>query len=182
MELGATVCTPANPRCPACPLIQGCAAVDAGDPGAFPLPRPKRRRENHRWVVVWLERDDGRVLLRRVDDGPLLVGLWLPPFKALVPDGAPETAARTLAREAGVAVALVPCAWVRHAITHRDIQVLPFAGPVVQPRAAESRDGWSWQDPARPSVASSTLLRKVAAVCPQRASMLPFPNGLEECT
>ena len=38
MELGATVCTPRNPRCDACPLRTSCAARAAGTVGGHPPP------------------------------------------------------------------------------------------------------------------------------------------------
>jgi A/G-specific adenine glycosylase len=167
MELGATVCAPASPRCGACPLVARCAAAAAGTAEAFPLPRARRSRERRHWVAVWLERPDRTVLLRRVDEGPLLVGLWLPPFAELADGEEPGAAARSLARDAGWPVRLAPAPAVRHAITHRDILVLPFAGSAGPARISEDRPGWSWQDPGNPSVPSSTMLAKLAAACGQ---------------
>jgi A/G-specific adenine glycosylase len=165
MELGATVCTPASPRCGACPIRASCAAFAAGHPAAFPLPRPQRSREAHRWVALWVERDDGRVLLRRVDDGPLLVGLWLPPLATLSDGIDPSVAAEGLAREAGVDVPLRATDVVRHSITHRDIRVVPFAATVSTLRVAEAQPGWSWQDPGAPTLPTSSLLAKLARAC-----------------
>jgi A/G-specific adenine glycosylase len=165
MELGATVCTPASPRCTACPLRASCAALKAGNPLAFPRPRPKRAREQQRWVALWLERGDGRVLVRRVDHGTLLAGLWLPPFAVLADGNDPTATAENLAREAGFAVALSPARTVRHGITHRDIHVLPFRGTVTRPRVGEARPGWDWQDPDTPMLPTSSLLGKLAGVC-----------------
>ncbi len=165
MELGATVCAPASPRCGACPLAARCAAAAAGTAEAFPLPRARRSRERRRWVAVWLERPDRTVLLRRVDEGPVLVGLWLPPFVELAEGEEPGAAARSLASDAGGPVRLAPAPAVRHSITHRDILVLPFIGSVGLARVSEARVGWSWQDPSKPSVPSSTMLAKLAAAC-----------------
>jgi A/G-specific adenine glycosylase len=179
MELGATVCVPASPRCGACPLAARCAAAAAGTAAAFPLPRPRRSRERRRWVAVWLARPDRTVLLRRVDAGPLLIGLWLPPFAELADDEEPGAAARLLARNAGWPVRLAPAPAVRHAITHRDIVILPFAGTADLPRIGEDRPGWSWQDPGNPSVPSSTLLNKLAAAC-SRVRTEPLFLGSEK--
>jgi A/G-specific adenine glycosylase len=180
MELGATVCTPASPRCGACPFAARCAAAAAGTAEAFPLPRARRRRERRRWAAVWLERPDRAVLLRRVDEGPLLVGLWLPPFTELADGEEPVAAARSLARDAGWPVGVAPAPAVRHSITHRDIVVLPFAGSVGLARVGENRDGWSWQDPGNPSVPSSTMLAKLAAACAKiRVEPSLFGNAKE---
>jgi A/G-specific adenine glycosylase len=39
IELGATLCTPQRPRCPACPLAAACAGARSGDPTAYDPPR-----------------------------------------------------------------------------------------------------------------------------------------------
>jgi A/G-specific adenine glycosylase len=172
MELGATICTPASPRCESCPLADGCAALAGGAPTEFPLPRPRRAREGQTWVALWLARDDGRVLLRRVDDGDLLGGMWLPPFE-MVSDGTePSGAARALARDSGFRVPLHPAPSVRHGITHRDILVIPFTGRVGGTRVAEPMPGWRWEEPHTPAVPTSTLLAKLADAC--------APAGQEE--
>ncbi len=180
MELGATVCTPGSPRCDACPLGRGCAAAAAGTVEAFPLPRARRSRERRRWVAVWLERPDGAVLLRRVDEGPLLVGLWLPPFAELGDGEDPAEAATAIARDAGWPVRLRREAGVRHAITHRDILVIPFAGAAGGVRVAEPRDGWSWQHPGDPAVPTSSLLAKLAGACSRSAPATSPPDGAKE--
>ncbi|MGV8040398.1 MAG: hypothetical protein AB2L07_10065 [Thermoanaerobaculaceae bacterium] len=65
MELGATHCAPATPRCLLCPLRPGCEAARHGDQDLYPLPRQQRAAEPHRWVVLWLEREDrARVAVR----------------------------------------------------------------------------------------------------------------------
>jgi A/G-specific adenine glycosylase len=168
MELGATVCTPSAPRCDSCPLAISCAARATGTPREYPRPRPQRSREEQHWVAVWLERRDGRVLLRRVESGPLLVGLWLPPF-AVLTDGADARAvAAELAHRAGFAAVLSAGATVRHSITHRDIRVQPFLARLSGDRVAEPRADWSWQDPDAPTLPTSSLLGKLADACRQR--------------
>jgi len=178
MELGATVCTPTSPRCGSCPLAVSCTAVAAGTPLAYPGPRPQRSREEQRWVAVWLQREDGRVLLRRVDDGPLLAGLWLPPF-AVLSEGDDETsAAGALAHEAGFAGTLSAAPAVRHAITHRNIRVLPFVATLPGHRVAEARPGWSWQRPGAPALPTSSLLGKLAGACRRgRSQRAVDPDG-----
>jgi A/G-specific adenine glycosylase len=165
IELGATVCTPAAPHCDDCPLAAGCQALAKRNPHAYPRPRPKRSREEHRWVALWLERVDGRVLLRCVQDGPLLVGLWLPPFAALLDGADPASAAEALAEEAAFAGPLAPAPAVRHGITHRNIRVLPFMARMPANRASEPRPGWRWCDPGSPDLPTSSLLAKLAEAC-----------------
>lgn len=63
MELGATVCLRANPRCEACPVATFCAARKTGTPGK--LPRLKPRRIEQMFVIRTFCLDRGRLLLRR---------------------------------------------------------------------------------------------------------------------
>ncbi len=163
MELGATVCTPRAPRCPACPLRAICAGVS--EPERFPLPRPTRSPRDETWVALWLVAPDGRVLLRRIADGPLLSGLWLPPLTVLVAGAEPGAAALTLARSLGHRGRLEAAEAIRHSITHRRIRVWPFLGAWRRLAVAEARADLVFRDPASPGVPTSSLLAKLRAAC-----------------
>jgi A/G-specific adenine glycosylase len=45
MELGATVCTPKNPKCSECPLAPNCAAFSDGTVLNFPVKASKTKVE-----------------------------------------------------------------------------------------------------------------------------------------
>jgi A/G-specific adenine glycosylase len=163
MELGATVCTPAAPRCRACPLSASCRGV--GAPARYPLPRRERAAVGVRWAALWLQREDGGVLLRRVPERRLLAGLWLPPLAELAAgEDAADVAAR-LASEVGFAGRIAPAAGVRHAITHHRIEVMPYRGDWPAARVAEAAAGAVFRDPEAPGVPTSSLLGKLAGVC-----------------
>ncbi len=122
MDLGATVCTRARPRCDVCPLAGGCAARRAGTPTAFPEARPRQRQPQRqaRWLVV--EDGDGRILLQRRPESGLWGGLWTPPE---VPDGedAGEWSARVLGLRLGEIRALPT---INHAFTHFRLRIHPL--------------------------------------------------------
>ena len=65
MDLGATICTPRNPACTICPLVDGCQARAQGIAAQLPAraarpPRPTRQG------LLWLaHRPDGALLLER---------------------------------------------------------------------------------------------------------------------
>ena len=162
MELGATVCTPQSPGCGACPLRLGCRGREA--PERFPLPRPAQSPVTVAWVAVWLVRLDGRVLLRRIRDGGLLAGLWLPPLAVLAPAGDPRAVALSLARAFGVAGGVAAAAAVRHSITHHRIEVMPFTAAWPAGVREVNREV-VFRDPAAPGLPTSSLLRKLLAVC-----------------
>ena len=158
MELGAVVCRPASPRCGACPLAEGCRAAAEGRPDAYPRPRRQRAAEERVWVAACCVGDEGRWLLRRVDDGPILRGLWLPPLGELVVRADAGAAAAELL-PLPVLVVGRPLAAVRHDITHRRIRVVPVV--VKVDGAGTLRAGWRWADPGSPEVATSSLLWKL---------------------
>ncbi len=79
MELGAVVCTPRNPACLACPVIELCAT--RGELAAATRPAPRKKREIH----YSLDSRKGEVfLVQRSRDASLMAGMWeLPELTAL---------------------------------------------------------------------------------------------------
>jgi A/G-specific adenine glycosylase len=78
MELGATVCTPAAPRCDACPLVAQCAGRASGRAASIPAPRRSATRRTLYWHS--LVHVDGRgVLLTERPAAGLWAGMLQPP-------------------------------------------------------------------------------------------------------
>ena len=75
MDLGATVCTRARPRCAACPLAASCLALRSDRVNAFPEPRPRRARPL-RQQTLWLLVDRASCLLERRPPAGIWGGLW----------------------------------------------------------------------------------------------------------
>ena len=76
MELGATICTPRQPRCGACPVNPFCEARKTlPDPAVLPRKKPRPQRPHHRVVAGIVRRNDEVLIVRRPTDG-LLGGLW----------------------------------------------------------------------------------------------------------
>ena len=71
MDLGATICRPRAPNCPACPLSNDCAAFASGDPEVFPPRAAKRERPLRHGIARWIERDGALWLVRRPERGML---------------------------------------------------------------------------------------------------------------
>ena len=61
MDLGATICTPRNPRCLLCPLREACAGFATGEPARFPVKAVKRAKPQRYGTIFWLERDASSV-------------------------------------------------------------------------------------------------------------------------
>jgi len=169
MELGATVCRTTKPACDWCPLSDGCAAREEGDPERYPPARRTRTPEDHRWVAACVIDREGRWLLRRVADGPILRGLWMPPFCSLANDGTAVEQARRMAGfptgEATVA------ATVDHGITHRRIRVVPVRLEFGGTPATAPDERW-WSPGTRAPATSSLLAKLVEAVAAPRLPLI----------
>jgi A/G-specific adenine glycosylase len=158
MELGATLCTPSDPDCGQCPIAGDCLALARGEQERYPPPRQRRTTDYLRWVAACIVAGDGSWLVRRIDEGPILRGLWLPPLGTVVDTSDPRSEAKKLvpvAVSSNVVVGLP----VRHNITHRKIDVVPVR---FKARESETPTGaWRWVDPHKPGVPTSSLLRKL---------------------
>jgi A/G-specific adenine glycosylase len=158
MELGAVVCRPSAPRCGSCPLEDGCRAAAEGRPEAYPRPRRQRAPEDHLWVAACCVDPDGRWLLRRIDGGPILRGLWLPPIGDVPSRDHASTRAVELA-PLPVLASHEPLPEVRHGITHRRIRVIPV--PIQLANVPAPGPGWRWADPHADTLPTSSLLAKL---------------------
>lgn len=74
MDIGATICHPRGPSCPACPLENVCEGKRAGDPERFGRGGTRTPPMPVDVALVALMKE-GRLLLKRRETG-LLAGLW----------------------------------------------------------------------------------------------------------
>lgn len=81
MDLGATLCTRANPVCARCPVVSDCVAHREGRVDELPYPRKRKPLPTRRvtWFVVL---HGGEVLLERRPSRGIWGGLWTFPEKA----------------------------------------------------------------------------------------------------
>ncbi len=126
MDLGATVCRRAAPRCDVCPLRRTCAARLHGDPLAFPTPAPRRDKPEKAVCVVMI-RDAGRILLERRPAAGVWGGLWG------FPECAPEAdVAAFIKGRYRMEVAPEPH-WdpIRHSFTHFHLRITPVPARLI---------------------------------------------------
>lgn len=71
MDLGATVCTPRDPKCSICPLEALCAARAQGEPARYPYKAVKAPRPQRHGIAYWLQHGDEVLLVRRPAKGLL---------------------------------------------------------------------------------------------------------------
>ncbi|MBK9177186.1 MAG: A/G-specific adenine glycosylase [Flavobacteriales bacterium] len=75
MELGATVCTPKNPRCGDCPVARKCIALKEGRIAELPV-KAKRAAVRERHFHYLRIEAKGRVFLRKRTGKDIWQGLW----------------------------------------------------------------------------------------------------------
>jgi A/G-specific adenine glycosylase len=138
MDLGATVCTPRNPRCGECAVAAHCEARRKGVQDRIPAPKRAAAAKVERRAFAVVE-SGGRLLLVRNPERGLLAGLWS------LPGGLAGEALEDAVREqTGVSVRLEgKAASARHQFSHRTWEMevrrgraLDGPGPV--------RDGAAW--------------------------------------
>jgi A/G-specific adenine glycosylase len=112
MDLGATLCTPAQPRCASCPVARDCVALAAGKVDRLPTPRPRRARPKRSAHLLLIENRRGELLLERRPERGIWGGLWCPPL-----------AAGDWRRAGFELVARLPD--VKHAFTHYELRLRP---------------------------------------------------------
>jgi A/G-specific adenine glycosylase len=130
MELGSLVCTPAAPRCDACPIARCCAAKRDGLQDQIPAATRKLKFTDVREAAV-VVRKNGAVLLRRCGEGERWSGLWdFPRFELTAEE--PRQASREIAakvrEQTGVAVEPGErLATLRHGVTRFRITLECYA-------------------------------------------------------
>lgn len=145
MDLGATVCTRANPRCNACPIAGSCAAFRAGLQAELPSPRPKRSRRRRMVTALIVRNGDGEILLERRPEH----GVWggLLSFPEL--DGEESIDAWCVRRLGARANAIDRLAPVEHAFTHFDLTLNPVCVELASSHAIMDCDRWLWYKSAQ---------------------------------
>jgi A/G-specific adenine glycosylase len=124
MDLGATVCTPRNPSCGACPLQGHCAAYAAGDPAAYPVKDAPRELPFQVIGVGVVRNGAGEVLIdQRLNEG-LLGGLWeFPGGKQEPGEPIADTIRRELREELAIEAAVgEELIVVDHAYSHKKLR------------------------------------------------------------
>jgi A/G-specific adenine glycosylase len=122
MELGALVCTPREPRCPACPLASVCEARLQGR--VEELPRAKRRPSTLSVVLVVLAVTDGeRWLLEKRARTGRMAGMWQMPTLEVPARGSSQGLLFPTRKPASLGVGRTLCE-VRHTITRHRIRAV----------------------------------------------------------
>jgi A/G-specific adenine glycosylase len=137
MDLGATVCTRANPACQRCPVAADCVALREDRVAELPAPRKRKplplRHAN--WIVLTHR---GAVHLERRPGSGIWGGLWC--FPEGPARGLKRYCRETFAADIGASRKLP---LIEHGFTHFRLNVQPFDCPV---RRFLPRPAGIWMD------------------------------------
>jgi A/G-specific adenine glycosylase len=160
MELGATVCSPRKPACPACPVRDRCHAHALGLENELPETRARRAPVDVT-VAAALVEEEGRLLLVRRAEGRLLGRMWEVPQTSLESRGHADLV-RELKDRLGLDVVPGPLVVrARHAITYRRIRVEGYRARLRRP-APQDPDRFRWASPAQArDLPVSSMTRKL---------------------
>ena len=180
MELGATLCAAAAPRCRTCPLLPLCGARRVGRERELPAPRTRRPPEELHLACAVVRRGDALLLARRPRGG-LFGGLWELPSAIVAPGVDPR---RALRRHLAAALRLrvapgAAVASLARSLTHRRLQLTAYECRASSlPRGLLLATPRTWGDLAV-STAMRRLLDAVSgpAPCQGAAARVGFVEG-----
>jgi A/G-specific adenine glycosylase len=176
MELGALVCTPANPKCSACPAADDCAARAAGLQDQIPRKSPPPPVTEVREVAVVVRRGPKVLIAQRPPDAGRWQNMWEFPRGELVSEETyDKAAARLLGPLTGIEAELgSELLTVRHGVTRFRITLVALEAAYRRGRfASPFYARGAWLRPAElsaypVSTPQRQLARAVAAATRQR--------------
>ncbi len=120
MDLGATVCTPANPECTRCPLRNDCIACIEDRVAQLPERKPGKALSERETFAILARDGEGRFLLQRRPPAGVWASLWS------LPEADSIAASRRWLRRHADADAHETLPTIRHAFSHYRLRIHPL--------------------------------------------------------
>lgn len=159
MDLGATVCTRADPACLLCPINDDCVARQDNRTAELPTPKPGKTIPRRECAMLVAFDEAGRVLLQKRDAPGVWNGLWSLP-EAPDADALDAFVHRHL-RAPGTAH-ILPA--FEHVFSHYRLTISPRRHDRVKPRpqVTENAPELRWAAPAEwPAIGLPAPVRKL---------------------
>lgn len=138
MDLGATVCTRAKPRCGECPLRGNCVAYREGTVDRLPERKPARALPMRKTIMLLLRDRAGRILLERRPPTGVWAQLWS------LPEAEDADSAR---HRLGNDIQLHALAPFTHTFSHYRLDVTPMTGIAAATRGIADAPDQCWLHP-----------------------------------
>jgi A/G-specific adenine glycosylase len=130
IELGAKICQ-RKPKCPECPLMEGCRAYREGNAAEFPIKkkRPETIYLERQVAIIWWHDE---ILVRQEKDGKVMQGLYEFPY-ALLKEKLPVDMPLKKLQE-------LPS--IKHGFTRYDVTLYPYLYEALERKIF---DGFEWR-------------------------------------
>lgn len=141
MDLGATLCTRANPQCSDCPVAEDCRALALGKVEQLPSPKPKKELPVRSTCMLAIRNRNTEILMQRRPNHGIWGGLWgLPEFND--EPAALHWCSRMIGQSPTLQQSLPP---MSHTFSHFRLQITPIAVDYHNPIhwVMEGED-WVW--------------------------------------
>ncbi|MBE7635567.1 A/G-specific adenine glycosylase [Sneathiella sp. P13V-1] len=169
MDLGSGICKPKKPLCGECPVSSMCKAFEVGDMEAFPKKAPKKVKPTKYAPVLWIENNQGKVLIQKREEKGLLGGMMEFPSaewrEQSVTTDEMKTLGTRLIEELGLGRfkhQVAAHAPIKHTFTHFHLFLHPFQVTLIEDNSPRLNWG-QWVDHRElDSYALPTLMTKVA--------------------
>jgi len=167
MDLGATVCRPKNPQCSVCPWQSSCRANHQGIQEKLPQRLKKPPKPRRHGIAFWLQREDGKILLRKRAPNGLLGAMMEIPSSPWI--GTTQTVSAKNQPTAHVPIKArwqkQGCEVIKHTFTHFHLEITIWqarAGMSTKLTKAADEERCSWVDINElDTQALPTLMRKI---------------------
>jgi A/G-specific adenine glycosylase len=154
MEIGSQICTPKNPSCNACPLLDFCPTGQRRHTHRIPIPKGPKTYTDLIEAVVLVQNASAQWLVRRCGPKDRWSGLWdFPRFDvtgSMTTVDIEKLLRQSMIEKYQLDIGLVDSrkTW-RHAVTRYRIQLLCFIGTIVntvvrEPNEAVHRTECEW--------------------------------------
>lgn len=139
MDLGATLCSRASPRCGQCPLRAECSAHQSGVVKQYPAPRPKKQLPvKAARLLILTDPATGHIMLEKRPPSGIWGGLWSLPEAELG-----DNVDQVCQQRWGLSVLKnEDCAPFRHTFSHYHFEITPCKVSVApgEKRVTENSD------------------------------------------
>ena len=140
MDMGATVCTRARPKCALCPVQSDCVALQTERIAELPTPRPRKAvPEKHATFLLLMHGND--ILLEKRPGSGIWGGLWCPP--QFDDEG---TARDWLVRNGMEASPSARLETFTHTFTHFKLHITPLRIQLARKPLRAAQAGSVWLD------------------------------------
>lgn len=129
MDLGATICTPRNPKCGLCPWSQSCKALALGLADKLPHRAKTGAKPTRRAIAFFLTNGRGEVLLRQRPEKGLLGGMMEIPSTSWREDLMPALADASKEAPVKTQWVLLP-GRIKHVFSHFELELAVAAGSI----------------------------------------------------